>query len=78
MQSIDEILDAALMLNPADRLRLVARLWEETPPSDWPLPSGAWITEVQRRSAEIDQGQGTSSPWNEVRERVRKQVGLNG
>ncbi|MBL8827759.1 MAG: addiction module protein [Planctomycetaceae bacterium] len=56
MQTIDEILDAARLLNPADRLRLVATLWEETPPSDWPLPSAAWIAEVQRRSAEIDQG----------------------
>lgn len=34
----------------------------------------AWLAEVQRRSAEIDAGTATLTPWPEVKQRVRKRL----
>lgn len=77
MTTFSEILNAAQLLPIADRVRLIDSLCESVPAQEWPLPSEAWILESQRRSAEYDAGQMTGSPWSEVRERVRKKVGLD-
>lgn len=45
---------------------LAAEFWEGVPPTDWPLPSEAWIAEAQRRSAEYYAGRSSSTPWSEV------------
>jgi hypothetical protein len=38
----------------------------------------SWRNIIQRRSAEIDSGTATEVPWSEVRQRLRRQVGLDG
>ena len=78
MTEYNEILIAARQLPSPERMKLIDTLWETVPPEEWPLPSEAWIAEAQRRSAEFDAGRLTGSSWPEVRERARKQAGLDG
>lgn len=78
MQVFDEILTAARTLTPADRIRLAEVLWDDVPPSDWPLPSAEWLAVAQQRSEDFDQGRSSGSLWSEVRERARKKAGLDG
>ena len=62
MTTLQEIITAVKSLSPADRLRLVDAVWDETSPETWPKPSQEWIKEVQRRSSEYDAGRMTASP----------------
>jgi len=39
MSVFNEVLDAARTLTPTDRMRLVAVLWDEIPPGEWPQPT---------------------------------------
>ena len=78
MTTLQEIITAVKSLSPADRLRLVDTVWDETSPDTWPQPSQEWIKEVQRRSSEYDGGRMTASPWPEVQSRARREAGLNG
>jgi putative addiction module component (TIGR02574 family) len=77
METFQDVLNAARTLSTMDRMRLVDALWEDVPPSDWPVPSEQWIAEAQRRSAEYDQGQTSAATWPEVRDRARRKVGLD-
>lgn len=78
MRTFDDVYGAAEALTPTDRIRLVHALWETIPPDQWPAPSAEWIVEAERRSAELDAGRMTASPWTEVRERARRKAGLDG
>ena len=73
----EDVLTAAFDLTPIDRLRLVDALWDNSPPSEWPMPSKEWIAEAQRRSAEYDAGRMSAAPWPEVRERARRTAVCN-
>jgi putative addiction module component (TIGR02574 family) len=77
MPTFEDVLDAARTLTPTDRIRLVEALWEDVPQSEWPAPSAEWIAEAQRRSEEFDQGRASASTWSEVRERSRRNAGLD-
>lgn len=77
MPTFGDVLDAARSLSPTDRSRLLAALWDDVPPSQWPLPSAEWIAEAERRSADFDQGLMAATPWIEVRSRARKKAGLD-
>ncbi|NLS95159.1 MAG: addiction module protein [Planctomycetaceae bacterium] len=52
-------------------------LWDSVSPEDWHLPSQEWLTEIQRRSQELDEGSMTVAPWSEVRKRARRKAGLD-
>ena len=78
MTTLQEIIRAVKLLSPADRLRLIDTVWDETSPDTWPKPSEEWIKEVQRRSSEYDAGRMTASPWPEVQARARREAGLDG
>ena len=78
MSTLDAVLVAAQTLPPADRVRLLDALWDTVPPEDWPAPSKEWLEESRSRSADYDAGRMTSSPWPEVRERARREAGLDG
>ena len=78
MSTLQEIITAVKALSPADRLRLVDTVWDETSPDTWPTPSEEWIKEVQRRSSEYDAGRMTASSWPEVQARARRKAGLDG
>ena len=51
MTTLQEIIDAARTLSPAERLRLVDAVWDDEHPENWPALSPEWLAEVQRRSA---------------------------
>ena len=78
MTTLQEIIDAARTLSPAERLRLVDAVWDDEHPENWPALSPEWLAEVQRRSAEFDAGRMKASPWEEVQARVRRKAGLDG
>ena len=78
MTTLQEIIDAARALSPAERLRLVDAMWDEQHPESWPALSPEWLAEVRRRSAEFDAGRMKASPWEEVQARVRQKAGLDG
>jgi putative addiction module component (TIGR02574 family) len=78
MSSIDDIFSAAQSLPSGERARLIAKLWDNLSPEDWPPPDAAWIEEAGRRSDAIDAGQMSRSPWPEVRNRARRKAGLDG
>jgi putative addiction module component (TIGR02574 family) len=78
MPSYSDVLKAVRALTPEDRMRLLEALWDDMLPADWPLPDQAWLLEAQRRSDAFDQGRMPAAPWSEVRERARKQAGIDG
>jgi putative addiction module component (TIGR02574 family) len=78
MSTFDEVLHSAQDLPPAERIRLIDALWDTVSPDDWQRPSGEWLAEAERRSAEYDEGRMAASPWPEVQERARRKAGLDG
>lgn len=73
-----DILNAAKLLDPADQIRLVHAIWEDLPSESWPASSDPWRAEVDRRSAALDAGEMSVSPWKEAIASVDRKAGLNG
>jgi putative addiction module component (TIGR02574 family) len=78
MPDYKSILSAAAQLSVADRLRLIDELAASVPDDEPPSLSPEWLAEIERRSAELDAGAVAAVPWEEVRQRLRKRVGLDG
>lgn len=74
---MNEILTAARSLPASERAQLIATLWDSVSPVDWVPPDSQWITEANRRSDAYDSGEMTGSPWAKVRERARREAGLD-
>lgn len=62
---------AAMALSEAERELLVDLLLRSLEP-DPPVLDESWMREIERRSAELDEGKAESIPWEIVRERVRR------
>ena len=72
----EQLLQSALALPSEERFQLIEALIaaeQISPPFD-----ESWREVIQRRSAELDAGAVAEVPWNEVRQRLRRQVGLDG
>jgi putative addiction module component (TIGR02574 family) len=73
----EQVLQTALALPVEERFELIEALiaaeQAPVPPFD-----ESWRAVIQRRSAEIDSGTVQPVPWSEVRQRIRKAVGLDG
>jgi putative addiction module component (TIGR02574 family) len=78
MLTFQDVLCAARTLNTTERIRLASALWDDVPPTEWPLPDDEWIAEAQRRSAEYDEGRMSAVTWREVQARARRSAGLDG
>jgi putative addiction module component (TIGR02574 family) len=78
MSSVQEIFEVAKTLPAVERAWLIHALWDTVESKDWMPPSEEWIAEAQQRSKELDAGQMSASPWADVRDRTRRQAGLNG
>jgi putative addiction module component (TIGR02574 family) len=66
--------DAALALDPAERLALASTLIdsvEDPVDLDW---ESSWTVELERRSAEADGREVRGSPWHEVRARLLRRL----
>ena len=73
-EAIESIFQAAMALPPDERVELVEALIAECDQELQRPFADEWIVEVQRRSAEIDAGTVTLTPWSEVKARVRKRL----
>jgi putative addiction module component (TIGR02574 family) len=75
MPMTEQVLQSALALPSEERFQLIEALIaaDQAPPFD-----ESWRAVIQRRSAEIDAGTAAEVPWAEVRQRLRRQVGLDG
>jgi hypothetical protein len=68
-----EVLEAALHLDPGEQERLIEQLLEIlVKEKDFASDDlqRAWLSEIQRRSAEIDAGTAELVEWSAVRERI--------
>ena len=77
MTNMNEILTAAQSLPASERAQLIATLWDSVSPVDWVPPDSQWIAEANCRSDAYDSGEMTGSPWAKVRERARREAGLD-
>jgi len=76
LPSTEQILQTALALSRDERVLLIEALIaaeEASPPFD-----EYWREGGQRLSAELESGAVQPIPWSEVRQRLRKRVGLDG
>jgi putative addiction module component (TIGR02574 family) len=69
----EQVLEAALHLEPGERERLIERLMESLVGEKRFASEEierAWLAEIQRRSAEIDAGNAEIIDWTDVRSRI--------
>lgn len=69
----EQVLEAALHLEPGERERLIERLMESLVGEKHFASEDierAWLAEIQRRSAEIDAGNAEIIDWTDVRSRI--------
>lgn len=77
LPATEQVLQTALALPTEERFQLIEALLaaDQAPP---PPFDESWRAVILRRSAEIDSGEVAEIPWAEVRQRLRRQVGLDG
>jgi putative addiction module component (TIGR02574 family) len=64
-----KLLDEALRLSPAERELLAGQLFDSLETND-PDSETAWQAEIERRSADLDQGKVKAIPWAEARRMI--------
>jgi putative addiction module component (TIGR02574 family) len=65
-----KVLEEAMRLEPKERAELAGRLLESLEPESEEGVAEAWLTEIERRMAELDSGSAQSVPWEQVRARL--------
>jgi putative addiction module component (TIGR02574 family) len=73
MLDYDTIVSEAMQLPVADQLRLIDQLAASVPDDQPPNLSGEWLSEIERRSSEIDSGEVAMESWDSVRSRILHQ-----
>jgi putative addiction module component (TIGR02574 family) len=71
----ENLLDSALNLPASERAQLAASLLQSLDSTDSELDA-AWAAEIERRVREIDEGQVTLIPWEQVVQSMHER--LNG
>ncbi|HEV3255365.1 MAG TPA: addiction module protein [Gemmataceae bacterium] len=61
------LFDAVLALAEDERLLLVERLLETLPPEPNEVNDDELLAELERRSADFEQGKAEAIPWSELR-----------
>ena len=72
--SLDQVLQAALSLPDTERTQLVEALIDTLAPEDAAPLEDAWLTEIERRSREFDEGLVQPVPWEDVKRRARERI----
>jgi putative addiction module component (TIGR02574 family) len=67
----DTILGTALTLPPDERAWLASELIASLDEGEDADVQGAWAVEIERRIAEVDSGEATTSSWEEARTRIK-------
>ena len=78
MSEFDSVLSAASQLPIGERLRLIDELAASVPDDQPPQLSDQWLTEIDRRSAQIDAGEVATESWSDVRARLSEKFGADG
>ena len=68
----EQLLNAALALPDEERLEMAEALAASLQPTDRPPFDEAWRAVIQRRAAELRNGEVTPLPWEEVRRWARE------
>ena len=68
----EQVLQTALSLPSADQAELIEALIAAQDEVDPQALGDAWMTEIQRRSAEFDAGKITPFPWSAVQDRAKR------
>jgi putative addiction module component (TIGR02574 family) len=76
-QQVDKLYQEASRLPLAERAALAGLLVDTLEGAVDPEVEKAWREEVIRRIAELDAGEVTTIPWQQVRSKVRSIVGLS-
>jgi putative addiction module component (TIGR02574 family) len=67
MSTLETLLADAALLSVEDRILLIDAIWETLPDECLPPLSNEWMSEIQRRSAEIDAGTAETISWDQVK-----------
>jgi|tagenome__1003787_1003787.scaffolds.fasta_scaffold9356505_1 putative addiction module component (TIGR02574 family) len=70
----EQIWSAALQLDPTDREALAEELWLSLTPSEQDEIDKAWLAEAYRRDAEIKAGRMSTTPVDEVIDRLMRKA----
>ena len=75
MLDFESVLGGAMQLSTADRLRLIAALWN-TVPADAAIPLHEdWGPEIERRVAAVEAGSAKMVPWMTIRDEAMARIG---
>ncbi len=74
----EQVYRNALALADDERAVLLDALLAVDEPGDTPPLDESWREVIASRSAELDAGTVTAVPWEEVRDKARRRVGLDG
>jgi putative addiction module component (TIGR02574 family) len=74
MKDSERLLSQVLELPESDRAELAARLLESLDPGNDPAIDDAWAEEIERRCAASDAGTNVTSDWNDVRQRIERDI----
>jgi putative addiction module component (TIGR02574 family) len=70
----EQMFQSVLALPDEERLQFIDALLVECAQNLARPFDDAWLEEIRRRSAEIDAGAATLTPWPEVKRRVRQRL----
>ena len=73
-KSVAEIFTEATELDEKDRVRLAGLLLESINSEAGPDVEAAWVAEIDRRSASIDDGSAELIPWEDAKRRSREKL----
>jgi putative addiction module component (TIGR02574 family) len=77
-QAVEQLLQSALALPENERLQLLAALGSAIEEQGLRPFDEATLAEIQRRSAEYDNGDTKTLSWAEVKERAREELARRG
>ena len=77
MPDYQEVLTTASQLSVDDRLRLIDDLASSVPDDQPPHLSEEWMTEIRRRSDEVDAGTVQTESWSVIRDRLFARHGVS-
>ena len=70
MSDYSSVLNAARLLSERERISLIDALWDSISLESNATLSEEWVTEIQRRVAELDAGIAKPVPWSQIRDEV--------
>jgi len=74
MKDSKRLLFQALALSEFDRAKLAAQLLESLVSGDDQVIDDSWTEEIERRCAASDVGTNVSYDWNDVRQRIERDI----